>query len=68
MNALKRLTYKHAKSYCRDILYKNFIISFKISHYEAYKKCHDLSIFSVVKSISIFPKIKHPWNPMRPHL
>ena len=48
MNALKRLTYKHAKSYCREIGSKNFIISSKISPYEAYKKCQDLSIFSVV--------------------
>ena len=45
---LKILTYKHAKNYCRDIWYKNSIISSKISPYEAYKKCHDISIFSVV--------------------
>ena len=62
---LKKLRNKHAKSYCRD---KNSIISSKISPYEAYKKCHDLSIFSVEQSISIFPKSKHPANQIRPYM
>ena len=50
MKVKKKMTYtcKHAKSYCRDIRNKNSIISSKISNYEEYKKCHDLSKFSVV--------------------